>query len=159
MKAILLFTVLLFASSYAFEPFLFEEGHKFLDFLKDYNHQCYVIFFKNSNANGTKVEQSTLDDRNNEQQKAVEAKLENEPNVSYAVIDVGDPDLNDDEKADIDEFFEEARIERSKLDSYPITTVMDDGVGAYIWGPKHELILPRVVESFRHGRFGNDIYN
>ena len=55
---------------------------------------------------------------------------------------------------DIDEFLVEARIEKSELDSYPITAVLDDGVGAYVWGPKQELVISRIIEAFRHGRMG-----
>ena len=153
MKAILLLALLL-ASSYAFTPFLFEEGHKFLDFLKDNDHRCFVLFFKNSNGGGRRVEQGTLTDRNNKQQAALEAKIRDEPNITYAVIDIGAANLNEDTRADIEEFLKEARIEATDLDSYPITAVLDDGVGAYVWGPKHELVISRIIEAFRHGRIG-----
>ena len=139
----------------AFEPFLFEEGHKFLENLRDADHRCYVLLFKNSNAGGRKVDQSELNDRNNKQQKALEDKVKGEPNVTYAVVDIGDPNLNQDTQRDLDEFFKESRIDPKDLDSYPITAVMDDGVGAYVWGPKHELVITRVIEAFRHGRLGN----
>ena len=154
MKAILLL-VLLFASTYAFTPFLFEDGHKFLEFLKDNDHRCFVIVFKNSAAEGRNVDQDVLNQRNNEIQSTIEKKMKDEANVSYAVIDVGSSNLNEDTKADIDEFLKEARIDKAELDSYPITAVLDDGVGVYIWGPKQELVIIRLIEAFRHGRLGN----
>ena len=154
MKAVLLL-VLLIASSYAFTPFLFEEGHKFLEYLRDNDHRCFVLLFKNSNADGRRVGQDVLNQRNNEVQQALEAKIRDEENVTYAVIDLGASNLNEDTKADIEEFLIESRIEKSELDSYPITAVLDDGVGAYIWGPKQELVITRLIEAFRKGRLGN----
>ena len=154
MKAVLLL-VLLLASTQAFTPFLFEEGHKFLEYLRDNDHRCFVLIFKNSNAEGRKVDQAVLDQRNNDIQKSLEAKIKDEANVSFAVIDIGAETLNEDTKADIEEFLLESRIDKSELDSYPITAVLDDGVGAYIWGPKQELVINRLIEAFRHGRLGN----
>mmetsp|Transcript_19251 Transcript_19251/g.21563 ORF Transcript_19251/g.21563 Transcript_19251/m.21563 type:complete len:158 (+) Transcript_19251:2-475(+) len=154
MKAIFLL-VLLFAATQAFTPFLFEEGHKFLEYLKDNDHRCFVILLKNSASDGEKIDQAVLDQRNSDTQAILESRIKDEPNVSYAVIDIGSSDLNDDTRADIEEFLIEARIDRSELDSYPITAVLDDGVGAYIWGPKQELIIGRLIEAFRHGRLGN----
>ncbi|CAI2383225.1 unnamed protein product [Moneuplotes crassus] len=154
MKAILLLALLV-ASSYAFTPFLFEEGHKFLEYLRDNDHRCFVLMFKNSNAEGRKVDQRILNQRNQEVQRGLERKIKDEPYVTYAVIDVGNEKLNADTKADIDEFLIEARIDKSELDSYPITAVLDDGVGAYIWGPKQELVINRLVQAFRYGRLGN----
>ena len=155
MKVAIFFALMLFASSYAFTPFLFEEGHKFLDFLKDHDHRCFVLLFKNSNAADRRVEQATLDERNSAQQSALESQLDGQENVSYAVVDVGSSDLNDDTKADIEEFLKESRIDIRDLDSYPVIAVLDDGVGAYIWGPRQELVIDRLIDSFRHGRLGN----
>ena len=154
MKAIILVALIL-ASCYAFEPFLFEEGHKFLDFLKDNDHRCFVLFIKNSDAGGRKVNQTVLDDRNDKQQYDLEARLVDEPNVSYAVIDIADPTMDSDTKADLDEFFLESRIDVSDLDSYPITAILDDGVGAYLWGPKQEILIHRIIDAFRTGRVGD----
>ena len=154
MKAILLL-VLLIASTYAFTPFLFEDGHKFLEYLRDNDHRCFVLLFKNSAAEGRKIDQGVLNQRNVDIQSALENKIKDEENVSYAVIDVGANNLNDDTRADIDEFLKEARIDKTELDSYPITAVLDDGVGAYIWGPKQELVISRLIQAFRHGRLGN----
>ena len=154
MKVILLL-VLALATAQAFTPFLFEEGHKFLEYLRDNDHRCFVLLFKNSNAEGRKVGQDVLNQRNTDIQKALEAKMKDQPNVSYAVIDIGAETLNEDTKADIEEFLKESRIDKAELDSYPITAVLDDGVGAYIWGPKQELVINRLIEAFRHGRLGN----
>ena len=154
MKAVLIL-VLLIASSYAFTPFLFEEGHKFMEYLKDNDHRCFVLLLKNSNAEGRRVDQTVLNQRNSEIQLALEAKIKDEPNVTYAVIDVGDLKLNSDTRADIDEFLIESRIEKLELDSYPITAVLDDGVGAFVWGPKQELVITRLIEAFRDGRLGD----
>ena len=154
MKVILLLAFLV-ATSYAFTPFLFDEGHKFLEFLRDKDHRCFVLLFKNSNAAGRRVPQDKLDERNKVQQQALERKLRDEANVTYAVIDVGDSKLNEDTKADIEEFLKEAKIDINELDSYPITAVLDDGIGAYIWGPKHELVVGRLIDAFRQGRLGN----
>ena len=154
MRSVIFIAFLLFVSTYAFTPFLFEDGHKFLDFLKDKDHRCFVIFFKNSNGTGS-VSAEELNDRNNLQQKALEKRLAGQDNISYAVIDISAKDLNADTRADIEEFMKEARIDINELSSYPISVVMDDGVGAYVWGPKHELVIDRVVDAFRKGRLGN----
>ena len=155
MKAAILLCFMVLASTYAFTPFLFEEGHKFLDFLKDRDHRCFVMFFYNSNAAGRKVDQQVLDDRNRFQRKNLEARIDEQPNISYATVDIGASDLDADTRADILEFLEESRIDVKDLDSYPITTVMDDGVGAYVWGPKQELVVNQLIDAFRHGRLGN----
>ena len=153
MKVILLLALLL-ASSYAFTPFLFEEGHKFLETLKDKDHRCFVLYFKNSHAEGRRVDQEVLSERNNKQQSALENRIQDEPNVTYTVIDIGDPDMNDEFREDVEEFLREAKIDISELDSYPMTFVMDDGIGAYIYGPKHELIVGSLIDAYRTGRLG-----
>ena len=153
MKSIVFIAVLLLVSTHAFTTFEFQDGHKFLDFLKDNDHRCFVILFKNSNAGG-KVAQTELNDRNSKQQKALEDKLSGETDITYAVIDVGSKNLNDDTKADIEEFMREAKIDIKELGSYPISVVMDDSQGAYVWGPKHELVINRVIAAIRRGRPG-----
>ena len=139
MKAITLAVALalLMAVSYAWTPFRFETQHDMLEYMRDEDHNIYVIFFYNSGqenrADSERMRQIVIQEREAIRKNVLEAF----DNIVYAELDLAG--------GHYDEAAHEIGIETADTLEYPTVVAVDDGIGKWVHGPDlSQLLVPTV---------------
>ena len=128
---------MLWASASAWVPFRAQTQYDMLEYMRDEDHNVYVIFFYNSNQdskeNSERMRQIVLQERGQIKQNVLEAF----DNIIYGEIDLA--------SGEFDELAHDIGIETQDVLEYPTVVAVQDGVGKWVHGPDLvQLIVPVV---------------
>ena len=128
---------LLMAVSHAWTPFRFETQQDMLEYMRDEDHNIYIIFFYNSDqpnkAATERMRQIVVTEREAIRRNVLDAF----DNIVYAELDLAG--------GHYDEVAHEIGIETADTLEYPTVVAVDDGIGKWVNGPDLvQLLVPTV---------------
>ena len=134
-----LLAILLWSSAVAWRPFKFESEIDMLEYMRDEDHNIYVIFFYNTEA-AKNSEQKLAPSLAEKERKLLRTNVvEQFPQIVYAELDLAG--------GKYDEVVHELGISVEDTHVYPTVVVVDDGIGKWVNGPNaYKLALP-IVEK------------
>ena len=115
----------------AWSPFVFQNQHDMLEYMRDEDHHVYVLFLYNSQKDAQGVDPHITERMGKivvqERNLVKEHILESFDNIKYAELDLAGGKW--------DEVCHEIGIETDDALEYPILVMVDDGLGKWVHGP------------------------
>ena len=111
----------------AWTPFVFQNGHDMLEYMRDEDHYVYVLFIYNS-------DQDSAQNKEKMRKIVMEERVLLKTNILDAFGDIKYAEL-DLAGGQWDEVCHEIGIETDDALEYPIVVAVDDGIGKWVHGP------------------------
>ena len=124
---------MLMALACAWKPFEFDTQHDMLEYMRDENHNMYVILFYNSDQGSREQQERMRRIVLQERESIRRGVLEVFDNVVYAELDTAG--------GQYDEVAHEIGVETADTLEYPTVVAVADGVGKWVHGPNLSQIL------------------